>query len=408
MGEARRKKERRPAIKPTDKLPPLQVAKDRAISDKQKAFCRQVIDEVLGDDSSLSFSKPVNELWDMSVLSEYFEKIQSPMDLGTVRKRVVSSHYLQPATELFDPNAYRIEARLVFLNAISYNGKSSDLGRLATKFLHFIDAELAKLPRPDSSPTSPSPQPAHTPSRSADPNDHSQHNADDETPSKGPDKTSNRASGEPKLEDSDDQFSKDKHDADMEERAEAKSDDKADDDDEDDDDDDDHAPSADPNEDNDDESKEATTEDSERERVEREIALLNKVRSRANATIAEIELEKNVPLSFDENSKLRDDVEALHWDLSQKVVQILRKYVDEALSVSGDNDPEYVTLEFSTVEPRLLREIEALIRPDARLEKEKQTVSDAERNIDNARRKLKRMGDNSVVSGKKKRSKKSR
>lgn len=477
MGEARRKKERKPPIRPTENLDPIPLPNDQSISDKQKVFCKALVDDVLKDESCLSFSKPVDELWDRDVLGDYFEKIQRPMDVGTVAKRVVSSTYVQKGTDLFNPNAFREECRLVFLNAILYNGKTSELGRLATRFLHYIDAELAKIPVPvkealpatdldeqesanrntkRSSPTVSSTKRSFdaTEKKSSsginddndggndgdgddndgdraqddNSNDHvdgqksertldskfkksersvskegddfqtatnnaksSRRSRDDTNKMKIDEKVderggaSNNGHGEPTSEKSgphEDYKDGDQKDA-MPDRRET-------------------------NDDGDSDAKEAALERAEREKLEREIATLVKQRSRAHARIAEFELEKNLPLTHDENSRLRDEVEALPWEKSQKVVQILRKYVDEAVKDSDESDPEFVTLEFSTVEPRLLREIEALIRPDPRLEKEKNIIESAQRDIESARRKLKRLNDGVPSDRKKKRSKKSR
>lgn len=480
MGEARRKKERKPPIRPTETLDPVPLPNDHTMSDKQKSFCKSLVDQVLNDESCLSFSKPVDELWDRDVLGDYFDKIKRPMDVGTVSKRVVSSTYVQKGTDLFNPNAFREECRLVFLNAILYNGKTSELGRLATKFLHFIDAEMAKIPVPmkevrsasnvdasegiNKSAKRTSPTVSST-KRSSDPNekklplgvddddnsanddddDDDDNNDDDQAhdennsgPAEGkkPGRTldSKARKSERSLSKEGDEFetasnnlkssrrsrddiNKIKMDEKADERGDTndsgygeptseksgphegykEGDPK-----------DDRPGPGDANDDADSDAKDVTMERAERERLEREISLLVKQRSRAHARIAEFELEKSLPLTHEENSRLRDEVENLPWEKSQKVVQILRKYVDEAVKESDESDPEFVTLEFSTVEPRLLREIEALIHPDPRLEKEKGIIDNTQRDIEVAKRKLKRLNDGAPSERKKKRSKKSR
>lgn len=471
MGEARRKKERKAPIKPTEKLDPIPLPPDRSTSEKQKAFCKSLVESVLNDDSCLSFSKPVDQLWDPSVLVDYFEKITRPMDVGTVQKRIAST-YVQKDSDLFDPNAFREELRLVFLNAILYNTKSSELGRLASRFLHYIDNELAKIPTPSlteqpdaavsdrvdtkkvSSPDSSSKKSADIlPKRSSKPTsdqgtddndgDHRDDIDDDgekensvggkkiDRPSsskakKSEGEMSGDSGDEGELNDSSsnikstpksrDDISKSKGDTDTNERGGENEDDKepasekGGPDDNDDDLEDGDQPADGSHFDNDDESdaKDTSSRSTEHEKLTREIASLTKQCANAHGRIAEIELEKNVPLSHGENSKLRDEVESLPWEKAQKVVQILRDYVDEALKDSKESDPEYVTLEFSTVEPRLLREIEALIHPDPRLEKEKAVVERLQRDIETARRKLKRLNETASSERKKKRAKKSR
>lgn len=468
MGEARRKKERKPPIRPTESLDPIPLPSDRIMSDKQIDFCRSVLVEVLNDESCLSFSKPVDELWDREVLGDYFDKIKRPMDVGTVFKRLPS--YTQKDTEFFDPNAFREECRLVFLNAILYNGKNSELGRLATKFLHYIDAELAKIPLPvtevpsgvntnisddvgkntkKTSPTASSVKRSFDPAdknMSAGPGDdnddvdndevHAEHDSnmldvkgsgrtDDSKLRKGEKsatkdghnfeagnhnvKASRRSRDDPSNKSNSDEKSDEGSSGKGNGHGEPTSEKKGTHDDHrDGDGNDERQAPGDVNEDGDSDAKDTALENAERERLQREIDMLNKQRSKANARIAEFELEKNLPLTYDENSRLRDEVEALPWEKSQKVVQILRKYVDEAVKESDESDPEFVTLEFSTVEPRLLREIEALIRPDPRLEKEKHIIESAQRDIESARRKLKRLNDGMSSDRKKKRSKKSR
>lgn len=446
MGETRRKRDKRPPIKPTEKLSPLPIANDKALNEAQRSHCRNIIDKMLSDETSLSFSKPVNELWHPSVLTDYFEKIENPMDLGTVKKRIVST-YNAPGSDYFDPNAFRVEARLVFLNAISYNGKGSDLGRLGTKFIHFIDSKLEELPVPPDSQQGEQQQQQQQVDRDKSGGDSKQDDDDDDDDdddnnnddlqngdnsshpnSNAADKhvggSSNAAPTTPQKKKKSMSSSKRSSETDT------KDDDVDDDDDDENNLDDNNDGMADTNgeEDNDEErdgkhqqqdvkmedkdddtpGNSGSKDNDERMRLENEIATLSKTISRANANLAEIELEKNVPLTYEENSKLRDEVEGLTWDMSQKVVEILRKHVDDALKNSDEDDPEFVTLEFSTVEPKLLREIEALIRPDERITKEKSTISQAEREMESAKRKLKRLNDGSMSASKKKRTKKAR
>lgn len=49
--------------------------KDRPIAQKQHAFCVKLIKDILDDETSLSFSKPVTELWDVDDLPGYFDKV---------------------------------------------------------------------------------------------------------------------------------------------------------------------------------------------------------------------------------------------------------------------------------------------------------------------------------------------
>ena len=288
---------------------------------------------MLEDDASLSFSKPVDVLWSRDVLTDYFEMIKQPMDLGTILNNIDKNQYNNPENNLFDPNAFRFHARLVFLNALVYNQRGTDLHKLATRFLQFVDLQLQNLPVPLQPPSD---QPQQRPP---------------DSPSLQSEKKS-----EPNV---------------------------------------DHVNSPTPT------PQSPDQQDSELSQLQSQIDNLISQKKEAEAALAEIELMKNVPLTFEENSKLRDEVENLPWEKAEKVVAILRKYVDEALRHTNEDDPEFVTLEFSTVEPKLLRDIEALIRPDPRVEKERNTIQKLESQISAAKRKLKALPGGE--SGKKKR-----
>lgn len=478
MGEARRKKERKAPVKPTEKLDPIPTPTDRPLADKQKKFCHDLIEKVLADESALSFSKPVEDLWDVKLLGGYFEMIKKPMDLGTVLSRISSTYVQSQYPSLFDPNSFREEARLVFLNAIQYNGKSSDLGRFATKFIHFIDAQMAYLPlQPEDDDKVSKGEPSDANTRDGSTGDKpSDKEAEKERSSTAKDRSRDKAGKHSVDKDRGDSEERDidartltDHDKvggqdspnqkDMDVRTDdgrndnntrdAEHGDKAGDDRK-------HGkkekgkskgdgnrahdggdferdgengkgddkgegadegdleragrPSSDDANDEaeEDMGKESAADASEREKLEKQISKYSKLRARAQLNIAELELEKNSPLTFDENKRLRDEVESLPWETSQKVVDILRKYVDDALRVSNETDPEFVTFEFSTVEPKLLRQIEALIRPDARVTREKEVIDEADREMDAAKRRLKRLGESSHSQGRKKRAKKSR
>lgn len=357
MVDARRRKERRQPVKPTSRLPPLVAPADSAIAAKQRAFSKKVVNHILEDSSSFSFSQPVSELWDRSQLTDYFEKIKEPMDLGTIKKTLDETDgYLASDTQLFDPNAFRKDARLVFLNAMEYNNKNSDLYRLANKFLGYVDKELADLPgqpAPDDE--------GHTgPEQSGEKTDKS-----DEQPKESGEDEDVANGGEEKKDDEAVEEKSNKGDEDADQEDEDMKDDDTN------------------------ENEKEDEPDEEAEKLQRQIAALEKQRKNAEASLAEMELVRNVPLTHEENIKLRDEVEKLPWDMAKKVVHILRKYVDEALNDTKEADPEFVTLEFSTVEPRLLRDIEELIRPNPKVEKEKKAIANLDEEIGTLQKKLK-------------------
>lgn len=334
MGETGRKKQRkREPIKKTEHLAPIPT--DPSVVNEQFRFCNELVAEVLDDEHALSFSKPVDELWEPAVLTDYFEKIKRPMDLGTVQKTLNSDGYNDDSGR-FNPNLFRKEIRLVFLNAMDYNQRGTDLNRLANKFIHHIDSKLVSIPVP-------SPD-----KRSDDQNGNSSPLSDTPASASRNDST------------------KKAHDGAEDEEM----------------------------------SHEQQEDDSAVEKLKSQIAAFEKKKAKSEAVLAEMELKRNIPLTFDESSKLRDEVEKLPWETAQKVVGILRKYVDDALEQMSEEDPEFVTLEFSTVEPTLLRDIESLVRPDPVKERERRAIEQYEEEIANAKRKLRMISDGE--SGKKK------
>eukprot|EP00177_Eucheuma_denticulatum_P001593 GFKZ01002846.1.p1 GENE.GFKZ01002846.1~~GFKZ01002846.1.p1 ORF type:complete len:384 (-),score=109.55 GFKZ01002846.1:1703-2854(-) len=378
MVDARRKKERRrDPPKPTEKLTPFDPPADRAVAIKQRNFCKNIINQLLDDESSLSFSQPVRELWDMSQLHDYFEKIKEPMDLGTIKNTLNNPNgFVNSSTDLFDPNAFRRDVRLVFLNAMDFNSKGTDLYRLAHRFISFIDKEMVDLPgraAADDPPPAPADQ---NPGKQDNP-------AKDDKPQTQPPNQTEKPPKPPQMTQN--------HDDDIVEDKSDKADDDVDHDDDDKKDDDVSA---------DDAKHDHPDEDANK--LNRQIAALEKQRKIAEASLAEMELMRNVPLTHDESIKLRDEVEALPWETSKKVVKILQKYVDEALLDSKESDPEFVLLEFSTVEPRLLRDIEELIRPNPNVEKEKNTIANLNEEISTLHKKLKRKSERDMGSVKKK------
>lgn len=365
MGESskRKKERRREAPKPTSKLSPLPTPTDSAVADKQRAFCKKLVEDMLEDDSSLSFARPVRELWDISQLSGYFEKIKEPMDLGTVQKNLESkTQFLNDDTALFDPNAFREKIRLVFWNAMDFNGKGTDLYRLANKFLQFVDGKVTDLPGLHHSDGN---QGATT-STTATKLDPEVKTKDKESKQKG--------TPPPSAQKANQSASADQPDEDIK----------------------DAQPEANAN------NNDSGAEE-ESEKLNRQITALEKHKSRAKANLAELELMRNVPLSHQENAKLRDDIESLPWEKAKKVVKILRKYVDEALADINEEDPEFVTLELTVVEPHLLRDIEAMIRPDPRQEEEKRKIANLDDEITSLKRKLKKASSTDTSSRKKQR-----
>lgn len=364
MGEKKRRERRtKESVKPTEKLSSFDEINDEQVSQKQIEFCLELIDSLLSDDSAVSFSKPVSELWDESITQDYFERIKNPMDLGTVKTNLVNNKFIYTNSKLFNANLFRHDLRLVFLNALEYNAKGTDLARFATKFCHYVDNQFQSLPN------------------KIDQNNHSNQkdNHDDEDPmdlSGDEDDQQNQQQIESKSK-SDKKKSKQylEQDADLTDAADGTA------------------------------SKDEQTPQDDHDNLQQKINSLQKDRNRLKTVLDQLEKEDaSHSLTYEENAKLRDEIEALPWEKVQKVVNLLKEYVDEALTKTDEHNPEFVTLEFSSIEPKLLNRIKRVVHPDAKIEKERKSIANIDDEISSLKRKLRRLGEHEE-SGRKKRRK---
>lgn len=77
-------------------------------------------------------------------LSDYFNIIKKPMDLSTIRKTLDDGNY-KTKTEFAD------DVKLIFDNCYEYNGKDSDVAKLARDLQNIFDELYTKqfnLPKP--------------------------------------------------------------------------------------------------------------------------------------------------------------------------------------------------------------------------------------------------------------------
>ena len=97
-----------------------------------KAKCLEVlrsVQQALGVNAWI-FTQPV----DATRVPDYYRVIASPMDLGTVQRRLEGGEYATPA-EFAD------DVRLVWANCAAYNARESDVGRLGQR----IAAQFERL-----------------------------------------------------------------------------------------------------------------------------------------------------------------------------------------------------------------------------------------------------------------------
>ncbi len=306
---------------------------DPVLAERQRKFCARVVKEMLEDDNCYSFSKPVTELWDISELPGYFEKVKKPMDLGTCLENLENDQFSNEKTGHFDFRMLVDNVHLVFKNCLEYNEASTDLAKLSRKLMTQFDRRIREIPL----------SPGNKSSQSdADAKESDGENAED--PSEGV-----------HSEDDDNAGSA----ADDEEMSTAP------------------APPG--------------NEQEEADQLNRELARLRKFKARSEAVLAELEMERNMPMTAEDRMNLRDEVENAPWEKVEQVGRILQKHVDKAVQElgKGEESVEYVMLELNDVEPYLLRQVEDVVRPSVKRQQETAKIKEYESSIADLEGKLK-------------------
>lgn len=90
--------------------------------------CLQFIQNITSSPLSLFFRKPYKPQKD----DDYFEIIKKPMDLSTVKKKLLNGEYVSI-------KQWENEVRLIFTNSILYNGETHLLGGISLYFLKKLD-----------------------------------------------------------------------------------------------------------------------------------------------------------------------------------------------------------------------------------------------------------------------------
>jgi len=117
------------------------LKKDVYLSPKLiKQTCLPVIRRLLDDQFGWVFRDPVDP--GVLGLPDYFEVVERPMHLALIEKKLVTCSYL-------DLESFVTDAKLVFENAILYNGQHSEVGEMAQRmidrFLHDFNSVMDKL-----------------------------------------------------------------------------------------------------------------------------------------------------------------------------------------------------------------------------------------------------------------------
>jgi len=108
------------------------VISEEVVLEEPFLSCRSLLEDLMEHESSQPFNEPVDE-----ELTDYFEVVKNPMDLGTIRDKLNSHQY--KTTEFFVD-----DVRLVFDNCLLYNEPSSEIGISAQILWSFFKRNCKK------------------------------------------------------------------------------------------------------------------------------------------------------------------------------------------------------------------------------------------------------------------------
>jgi transcription initiation factor TFIID subunit 2 len=109
----------------------------RVLPAVQRDGCARVTQKLLSCPLSLFFRKPVDPVLDN--VPTYLERIRSPMDLGTVLSKLESNRYASV-------DEWAADVRLVWENAVKFNGGKSTIGVFALDLASRFEEYLAEVP----------------------------------------------------------------------------------------------------------------------------------------------------------------------------------------------------------------------------------------------------------------------
>lgn len=129
--------------------PPLNVAEksenaeedDGTVSDEafpERRQCLRVIKMLTKHKDGWPFSKPVDPA--LLNIPDYFTIIRNPMDLGTIRKELVSG-------KIVDITEFSAKVRLTFKNAKTYNPPTNRIHQMAALLENIFERKLKSVDR---------------------------------------------------------------------------------------------------------------------------------------------------------------------------------------------------------------------------------------------------------------------
>ncbi len=98
--------------------------------------CLPMVKKLRNHENGWVFSEPVDPI--ELEIHDYFDIVEHPMDLDLVTKKLENGVY-------WDIASFRKDTRLVFENAILYNGKDSDVGMMAVELLDIFEHEFSNI-----------------------------------------------------------------------------------------------------------------------------------------------------------------------------------------------------------------------------------------------------------------------
>ncbi|KRX38932.1 Bromodomain-containing protein 2 [Trichinella murrelli] len=156
-----RRESGRPIKKPardsffTDNQSPAMKHKYKGKLNEQMKFCYGIVKELLSkrhSEYAWPFYKPVDV--EGLGLHDYYDVIEVPMDLGTVRRKLECREY-------GSPSEFAADVRLIFSNCYRYNPPDHEVVKMAKTISEIFEQRFAQLPD-DLSPSTSSPAPPET------------------------------------------------------------------------------------------------------------------------------------------------------------------------------------------------------------------------------------------------------
>ncbi len=117
---------------------------------KRYQYCKKVVSALLKNPSAGPFSAPVSQLWAPDAIPRYFDVITKPMDLGTVKKNMEGTSYLNAVEtnplHMLKVEAFAEDVRQVFRNAMVYNNVGDMLYNCAEDLLEEFEVMIKNVP----------------------------------------------------------------------------------------------------------------------------------------------------------------------------------------------------------------------------------------------------------------------